>query len=164
MPLRIEIPGRNPLNLYHLVSDLNGTLALDGALLEGVASRMAQLARHFEIHLLTADTYGTLDTVMQELATACAAVRTPAPGYAHVASGVEKERYVQRLGAERVVVLGNGANDVRMFDAAALSIGILGPEGSFGKALQSADIVVTSVLDALDLFLHPRRLIATLRL
>ena len=71
-------------------------------------------------------------------------------------------RLVERLGAERVVAVGNGANDAGMLQAAALGIAVLGPEGLAGEAWQAAD-VVAGIHQALDLLLHPRRLVATLR-
>jgi soluble P-type ATPase len=67
------------------------------------------------------------------------------------------------LGAEHVVAVGNGRNDVAMFEAAALGIAVLGPEGAAGVLLQVADVVVPDVYVALELLLHPRRLKATLR-
>jgi len=50
-----------------------------------------------------------------------------------------------------------------MLQAAGLSIAILGPEGLAFDALKNADVVVASILDALDLLLRPDRLRATLR-
>lgn len=50
-----------------------------------------------------------------------------------------------------------------MLAAAALGIAVLGPEGLATEALQAADLVVGQVEDALDLLLHPTRLLATLR-
>jgi len=41
--IEINIPGRGLLQLEHLVSDVNGTLALDGLLLDGLAKRIASL-------------------------------------------------------------------------------------------------------------------------
>jgi soluble P-type ATPase len=50
-----------------------------------------------------------------------------------------------------------------MLQAAALGIAVLGPEGLAAEAWQAADVVMASIHDALDLLLHPRRLVATLR-
>nr|MBN1229125.1 ATPase P [Anaerolineae bacterium] len=62
-----------------------------------------------------------------------------------------------------VVVIGNGGNDAGMLRVAAISIAVLDREGLNTESLQAADIVVTSALDALDLLLKPKRLVATLR-
>jgi soluble P-type ATPase len=56
--IEITIPGRGKLILEHLVLDVNGTLVLDGVLLEGVVRRIGSLRNRLEIHLLTADTHG----------------------------------------------------------------------------------------------------------
>jgi len=42
--LEIDIPGYRALRLVHLVLDYNGTLACDGALVDGVGDRLAALA------------------------------------------------------------------------------------------------------------------------
>ena len=42
----------------HLVMDVNGTLAVDGQLLDGVAEKVVSLRNRLTIHLLTADTHG----------------------------------------------------------------------------------------------------------
>jgi soluble P-type ATPase len=50
-----------------------------------------------------------------------------------------------------------------MFDAADLSIAVINEEGMCAKLLSHADVFTLSVIDALDLFLKPDRLRATLR-
>jgi soluble P-type ATPase len=50
-----------------------------------------------------------------------------------------------------------------MLSAAALGIAVLGQEGLDPEALQAADLLVTQIADALDLLLHPQRLVATRR-
>jgi len=76
---------------------------------------------------------------------------------------VQKADYVRQLGAERCVAVGNGRNDVRMFEVARLSIAVLGGEGTAVQAALAADVVARSCDDALDLLLNQRRLLATLR-
>ena len=61
--IELAIPGWNHFVLEHLVLDLNGTLAVDGDLLEGVAERLEKLRAQLEIHLVTADTHGTQSTI-----------------------------------------------------------------------------------------------------
>ena len=43
--LTVNIPGRGALSLSHLILDYNGTIALDGLVLEGVRPRLEALAR-----------------------------------------------------------------------------------------------------------------------
>jgi soluble P-type ATPase len=56
--LEIAIPGADTLRLDHLVADFNGTLAVDGELLPGVAEGLCQLAERLALHVVTADTFG----------------------------------------------------------------------------------------------------------
>lgn len=155
MPISVEVPGWRSLELSHLVLDLNGTLALDGALLPGVAQTVEVLTNLLTCHLVTADTFGTAHQLFGPL------VRV-----ARINSGREveqKQAIVEGLGAERVAALGNGANDAAMLAAAALGIAVLGPEGAAPQALMAADVVTTGPLEALGLLMNPDRLRATLR-
>lgn len=152
--IEVNIPGRGTLQLAHAVFDVNGTLALDGELLPGVQERVSVLRGLLNVHLLTADTHGKQAAIDAQLGLTASIITRGAP---------EKGAYVLGLGAQSVVAIGNGANDVPMMQAAQLSIAILGPEGLAGTALTTADVVVTAAVDALDLLLNPRRLVATLR-
>ncbi len=161
--LTLTIPGREPLTLDHLVCDINGTLAEDGFLIDGAAGRLAQLAETLTIHLLTADTYGTLPTIVEQIRQAAISVDATSPQVRRVETGEDKARYVSELTPPAVVAIGNEANDEAMFQRVALSIGVIGREGACMRTLLAAQIIVTSPLDALDLLLSPKRLIATLR-
>lgn len=153
MTLTLEIPGRGQLELEHLVLDVNGTLTDRGHLLEGVSERLALLRERLELHLVSADTFGTLEAVADLLE---ASAR-------RASSGEEKLDLLHGLGPERCVVVGNGTNDALVLRAAAIGIAVLGPEGASTAALQAADVVCRSILDALDLLLDERVLRATLR-
>ena len=154
--LEVNVPGWKSLRLEHIVFDFNGTLACDGVLLPGVEERLNRLADLLAIHVLTADTHGTVRA-------ACRNVRGEVGITTESIGAVEKERFVWSLSAPSVVAVGNGTNDHLMLAAAALGIVILGPEGTSARALATADIVVGSINDGLDLLLHPKRLIASLR-
>jgi P-type E1-E2 ATPase len=156
MAIHLRVPGRKPSTFEHLALDLNGTLALDGDLLPGVANRLAEMSAHLKIHLLTADTGGNAAQIGSRLGIPLARIE---PG----AEADQKVAFVERLGAVRVVAIGNGANDAGMLSAAALGIAVLGPEGLAVEALGAADVVVSRIEDGLDLLLHPQRLVATLR-
>lgn len=50
--VEIEVPGRTAYRLQHLVLDVNGTVAVDGRLVEGVARKLpAPLRRCREVFL-----------------------------------------------------------------------------------------------------------------
>lgn len=154
--LTISIPGRSDIRLEHLLLDYNGTLALDGALLPGVAPRLRLLARHLTVHVLTADTFGTAGAQLDGLPVQLGVIPEGAQAQA-------KYEYMQSLGDDWCAAIGNGANDVRMLDRAGLGICVAGPEGAAGRAVAAAQVVVPDINIALDLLLHPKRLAATLR-
>ncbi|MGO8946411.1 MAG: HAD family hydrolase [Ktedonobacterales bacterium] len=161
--LTVVIPGRETLELEHLVSDFNGTLAEDGHLLDGVVERLVQISALLKIHIVTADSNGTAQESARTVEIACEAARVASPHWERVQIGSEKERYLRRLDPTLVVALGNGANDEAMFRAAALSICVLGPEGACTQAMLAAHFSVTSPIDALDALLHSKRITSTLR-
>ncbi|KIX11632.1 soluble P-type ATPase [Dethiosulfatarculus sandiegensis] len=151
----MDIPGFGRLELTNLVMDLNGTLCVDGALAAGVEKALGALSGLFNCHVVTADTHGTAKSLFSDEI----AVTTIAKGRENQA----KEQLIQSLGGRNTAVLGNGANDQAMFRAARLGVAVMGPEGIYAPLLNAADIVVTSPEQALKLFLHPKRLLATLR-
>jgi P-type E1-E2 ATPase len=154
--IELEIPGLTTFRFRHLVLDVNGTIAKDGQLLEGVVELLAELRAQLDIHLVTADTHGTQETLDKSLQ--LTAVRIPFQNQAKA-----KLDYIERLGADAVVAIGNGANDAAMIGQAALGIAIVGPEGAAVETLLKAKVVAPDIRAALELLLHPRRLVATLR-
>jgi P-type E1-E2 ATPase len=151
--LRVEIPGRRPFVLRHLLLDLNGTIAEDGRVLPAVRRRLQALDEILEVRVLTADTFGT----------AAAQVARLPVRLEPVASGRHKARIARALSAGGVVAVGNGANDAAMLRLSALGIAVVGTEGAAATLVLAAQVVVVRIDDALDLLLHPRRLVATLR-
>jgi soluble P-type ATPase len=155
--LEVEVPGWQTLRLELLILDVNGTLTRDGAILPGVHARITTLKGLLEVRLLSADTFGRLDSLAVELGVDAQSLGRGEP------EAEQKGRLVRELGAERIVAIGNGANDVAMLKEAALGIAVLGPEGLAVPALIEADLVTASIEDALDLLLNAKRLVATLR-
>jgi len=152
--LEVSIPGRKRLlRIEHVVFDFNGTLAVDGKLVRGVAARLARLGDRVDVVVMTADTFGTARRALAGLPVAVRVVR----------GGADKRRYVEAVGRETVAAVGNGVNDVPMLEAAALGIAVCGVEGTAAGLLLAATIMVRDVRDAFDLLLEPRRLVATLR-
>ncbi|HSO13143.1 MAG TPA: hypothetical protein VLT51_12260 [Anaerolineales bacterium] len=154
--IELNIPGRGSLRLEHLVTDVNGTLAVDGQLIEGVAKRIEHLKNQLTIHMLTADTHGKQVSIDQQLDLTAVRIQ---PGN----ESKQKADYVRQLGAESVVALGQGANDAGMLKEAALGICILSMEGTASDTLFSADLVMPDVNAALDLLDKPLRIMASLR-
>lgn len=154
--IELHIPGRGLIQLEHLVMDVNGTIAVDGNLIDGLPRMLAQLRDRLEIHLLTAGTYGRQALIDQQLNLQAD----------HIQAGDEieqKSTYVRNLGADRVVAIGQGANDAGMLKTAALGICVLSYEGTAVQTLFSADLVVPDINTALQLLDKPLRIVASLR-
>lgn len=150
--LDISIPGRGRLAFRHVIFDMNGTLALDGALLPSIWPLFRVVRERYHCLVLTGDTFGTAEAARAELG---CEVRT-------VRRGEDKADVVRTL-AGGVAAVGNGRNDGLMFEAADLALAVLGPEGLSSEALARADLVVPSIDACLGLLLSERRLTATLR-
>lgn len=154
--LQIDIPGFGALRLQHLVLDYNGTIACDGELIAGVGERLHALSTQLAIHVVTADTFG-------KARSALAVIPCQVEILASTGQEWAKLRYVQRLGSEHVVAIGNGRNDCLMLRAAALGIAVVLAEGAAFETIAAARIVTNGVADALNLLINPLRLVATLR-
>jgi soluble P-type ATPase len=155
--IEIDIPGSGEkLLIEHLVLDLNGTLALDGRIKPGVVDLLRELAGNLQVHIVTAGTFGGVEQEVQGI-----------PCRLTILHGGDqtgqKARYVDELGAERTACVGNGRNDRAMLEKVALGLVVVQEEGAAVGSLLAADVACRDILDALQLLLHPLRLVATLR-
>ena len=154
--IELNIPGRGTLELEHLVCDVNGTLAVDGQLLDGIARALTSLRDRLTIHLVTADIHGRQAIIERQLGLQAVYI---APGD----EGTQKAALIRQLGAHNVVAVGQGANDSAMLKEAALGICVLSTEGTALATMLAADILVTDIFAALDLLENPLRIVSTLR-
>jgi len=154
--IRFNIPGRGEYELEHLVMDVNGTLAIDGQLMDGVSGKIASLRNDMTIHLLTADTHGKQAVIDRQLG--LTAVRIQPGG-----ESLQKAEYVRKLGSDKVAAIGQGANDAEMLAAARLGICVMSAEGVAKETLFAADLIAPDILSALELFEKPLRIVASLR-
>lgn len=154
--IELNIPGRGVIQLEHLVTDVNGTLALDGKLLEGVSSALLRVSDRLNIHLLTADTHGQQDSIDKQLG--MKAIRIPAGDESST-----KAAYVRELKPKQVVAIGQGANDAGMLREAEIGIAVNSQEGLATEAIQAADLVLPDIHSALAMLENPMRLVASLR-
>lgn len=154
--IQINVPGFCELRLENLVLDYNGTLALDGQLYPGVKELLLQLGELLAIHIITADTFGKARQQIHGI-----------PCQLVLAEGEKqdtlKQELVRRLGSSKTVAIGNGRNDRLMLQEAILGIAVIQEEGASPETLQHADIVCRSMIEALQLLAHPKRIVATLR-
>ncbi len=154
--IEVTIPGYKTLQFKYLVLDYNGTLAVDGELLPGVKEALKGLAEKLQVHILTADTFGKVRSRVEGVP--CELSILPVEN-----QDKGKLAYVERLGAEHTVCVGNGRNDRLMLKEAALGMAVILGEGAAVQTMVAADIVCTTILSALELLTNPLRLTATLR-
>lgn len=154
--INLRIPGHEPITVAHVTFDYNGTLAVDGYLVAGLKERLVALAELVEVYILTADTFG----LVREQ---CGDLPVTIEIFAKDNISKKKKAFVEALGGETNIAIGNGNNDREMFAESRLAIVVMGTEGCCVQSLLAADIVVNSPLDALDLLLNTDRLVATLR-
>ena len=154
--IETTIPGYRTLQLKHLVLDYNGTLACDGRILRGVKESLEILANNLKIHVITADTFGIAASELKNV-----------PCELSILSAENQDTgkldYVNRLGCNHTVCIGNGRNDRLMLKDAALGIAVILEEGACLECVIAADVVCTDIVSALKLLVNPLRLTATLR-
>jgi len=154
--IKIDIPGFGRYAWEYLVLDVNGTISVDGFLVDGVQERLGELGGRLDIRLLTADTNNTAGNIAAHLGVSWYKV-------SRGSERADKLHYVQELGAGSVIAIGNGRNDTEMLRAAGLGVAVIGSEGCAAEALAASDMVTANVLDALDVVARPARILATLR-
>ena len=152
----IENMGMETLKIENLLLDYNGTIATDGVVIAEIKDRIEAIkAQGVNVYCLTADSYGNAKKQCEPLGIE---VKT----FCSAEAAKEKAKIANGLSGDSMAV-GNGFNDILMFDAAALAVAVIGDEGCNAKLLSHADIVVHNIFDALDLLLKPKRVVALLR-
>ena len=154
--LKFEIPNREIIQAEYLVLDYNGTLAIDGKLLSGIKEKLNALSSNLQIYVITADTFGTARESLKDVHCECIIVQEKT-------QQLLKKEFISKLNADKVIAIGNGMNDALMLKDAALGIIVMQKEGASIKTLINADMVFSSVIDALDSLNNPLRIAATLR-
>ncbi|MDY6853611.1 MAG: ATPase P [Thermodesulfobacteriota bacterium] len=165
--IELNIPGRETLIIKHLILDLNGTIALDGEIIEGVRQRLKMLSRQLDIVITTADTTGRAVQIIEDMVEKKTDNERP---FSVKLYRIEKEKediqkleLVKKLGMIQTISIGNGSNDALMLKESAIGICIIGKEGSAVEAVMSADLLTFDIKDSLDLLMIPQRMVATLR-
>jgi len=152
--MKITIPGTGELEINTVVLDLNGTLSVGGRIIDGIKDRLDKLKeRGLRLILFSGDTRGDAADLAAQL------------GIEFIQAGNAQAKFEEicKLDPETCAAIGNGLIDLLKIKAAKIGIVTLQAEGIHTQTLLAADIVVPSILDALDLFLDEQRLIATLR-
>lgn len=151
-----EIVGFGNLKIENIIFDYNGTIACNGIVSEEVLNELINLSQIYNVWVLTADTYGTVTEGMKDTGVSVKILVTDN-------GTVEKNDFLLELGVSSTIAIGNGSNDSEMLKNSKVGICVIGREGASVKALSSADVIVNSIGDAINLIKNPKALIATLR-
>ena len=158
--MQIDMPCGIFYNLLNIIIDLNGTITVDGIFVEGVVERLKQISEIMDAYVLTADTGQTLDQLTDQLVAGCGIkIHKLESGR----GDLQKLAFLEKLGRDKTVAIGNGCNDALMLREAKLGLCVIGKEGASIDALMASNAVFFNICDALDIFLKPKRIIATLR-
>ncbi|WP_404317879.1 HAD family hydrolase [Malaciobacter canalis] len=154
--MKVNIPGKQEIEIENIVFDYNGTIAIDGKLIDGVKENINELSNNFNFFVITADTYGSVEQELQSVN--CKIIKIEKSS-----QDISKEKFIKKLGSNTTLCVGNGRNDKLMLKESVLGIAILQDEGICTQTLLNSDILVKSILDVFGFLNDKNRLIATLR-
>jgi len=154
--VKVNIPGREELEIQNIVFDYNGTIAIDGKLIEGIKKSINEFSNSFNFYVITADTYGSVEKELED--TKCEVIKI-----SKSSQDISKLEFIKSLGSSRTLSVGNGRNDKLMLKESILGIAILQDEGLCTETLLNSDILVKSIFDVFSFLKDENRLIATLR-
>ncbi|MDF2950073.1 MAG: putative haloacid dehalogenase-like hydrolase [Sedimentibacter sp.] len=154
--ININVPGRCTYNIENIIFDYNGTIAVNGKISEATREKISLLCDMADVYVLTADTYGSA-------AKECEGLNLTLKTFPKDNAADYKLKTVEELGKDKTICFGNGYNDLKMFEAASISVAVLEKEGMCGSLMREATILVKSIEDGINLLLNTNALIATLR-
>ncbi|AEA33515.1 HAD family hydrolase [Hippea maritima] len=153
--MKFSVDGKE-FNFKYIISDYTGTLSEHSKLIPCVKEKIHKLKNRFEgIIVLTADTMGSAEKELSNLNIELKILNEN--------TAIQKREFIESLGAENCIALGNGNNDIEMFKVAGLSLAIVNKDGCNAKLIQHADLVFNSICDALDALINSKILISLLR-
>jgi soluble P-type ATPase len=153
----IQRPGQEPLEIEFILIDFEGTLASDRRVHPKAKDKINLLSKRTKIYILTKGEKEVVEEILRR-------VNAEIFYFTEGETSQRKLALLRQLGATRTVTIGNGVDDAPMLEEAGLGICVIGKEGTSVEALKKADVVVSNILDALDLLLKPLRQKATLSL
>lgn len=152
--MNFEIPGQGNVDIKTLILDLNGTLAVNGQLVEGVKEKLDSLKeKGLQIILFSGNTRGNAQQIANELGI----------DFQQASNAAQKSKLIEKYEPMKCVTIGNGLIDEMILNKARIAIVTIQAEGVHIKSLMAADIAVPNIHDALELLLDEKKIIATLR-
>lgn len=154
MSMIYDIPGVGVLEIDTLVVDSNGTITIKGEIVPGVMERIHRLqALGVNVVMISSDQRGNARALAQ----------SSGISYYEANNAREKEDILISLGSKNVAAIGNARIDIGLFVQSLISIATLQAEGIHKDIIDRVDVVMPSINDALDFFLDPDTLIATMK-
>lgn len=157
--IALDIPGFGRRVIRTVISDFTGTLSYGGKIAPATKSRLRRLLRLVDLHVITADSYGTAGPQLAGIAEPHMLRSRP--------HDIEKRAFARRFDLRHVAAFGNGNNDRLMMQAVraggGIAIAVDNGEGCAVDTLRRANIFITGAANALDLLLNPTAAKATLR-
>lgn len=154
--MKVEIPGTKTFEIKNVIFDYNGTVAINGELIKNVSENINELSNDFKFYVITADTYGSVQKELEN--TNCEVIVI-----GKKEQDKEKLDFINKIGANTTIAVGNGRNDKLMLKEAVLGVAILQEEGLCTQTLLTSDILVHSILDVFSFLKDANKLVATLR-
>lgn len=136
--IKVDIPGRESLVLENLVFDFNGTIAVDGHILDSIKDTLTKLSKLINIYVITADTYGMVKQECEKLELKVITIPTRF-------AGIQKSELVKKLGGKITSAIGNGFNYIDMFKEDEFTIAVIEGEGICSKLILNSDIVTRNI-------------------
>lgn len=150
----IEIPRGETIEINTIVLDLNGTLSVNGVVLNETKALIEKLKKlKYRIVLISGDIRGNAKQISEELKIELFLGTT----------SIDKAKQMKQFNKETTASIGNARIDIGTFENSKLSISTLQSEGIHTGILKYVDIVVPSIEDALKLFINTKSLAGTLR-
>lgn len=154
MSLKYNVPGVGVIEIDTLVVDSNGTLTVRGEMVNGVIERIHRIqSMGVEVVMISSDQRGNA----RDLALNCGIT------YYEAANSREKEDILLSLGSHNVAAIGNARIDIGLFVQSIVSVATLQGEGIHKDIIDHVDVIMPSILDALDFFLDKDTFIATMK-
>lgn len=154
--IKVDIPSYKKLEIENLVFDYNGTLAVDGKLVEGVMDKLIKASKRVKVYVITADTYGTVKENFKD-------VDIEVKIISQENGSIDKLNFIKELGSDKTIAVGNGNNDELMLKKSAVGVAVLGEEGLSTNALLASDVLIKNIMNLFDMIANEKRIIANLR-
>ena len=114
----LNIPGREEIDVTHVILDFNGTIAVDGQLIKGVADKINTLSHLLNFVIVTADTYGTVEKELGD-------VNCDIVNLSNSVKFNSKLDVLISLGKEQTMCVGNGFNDRIVLKECVLGVAVV---------------------------------------